>query len=427
MFTLSIKFIRKVWQHFMHDSLYRNSIFIMLSTIVSSGVGFIFWKINTGLFPPSQIGIATTIIAGCQLLTNLSLLGINQSIIRFLPQSKMKSRLISSSIITVGIAAVLAATTYVLILPLISPALAFIHYNAGVALAFIILTTISGINIFTDSIFIALKKAGYILTESIFMGISRLILPFILIWMGAFGIFTAFIGSMIASLIVTIVGLAKNGVNFDLIYDKVEMQTIWKFSSSNYIAALFGSSIPLLLPTLITNILTPADAAFYYIALMISNVIAIIPLSTSNALYAELTHDITNLYHLLLKSLQAIFSMMLPIIISLIIFAKPILSLFGKEYSESAVSLLIMLVLSTIPLAIRNITCCCLRVFGAMKEFIIIEVITAVSIIGLSVVLMKEMGIVGIGFAWLITYTFTAGLFTYFTIKKYKFAIKTNS
>ena len=49
--------IKKIYNHFMNDSLYRNSIYLILSTAVMGGFGFIFWIIAARLFTLEQIGL----------------------------------------------------------------------------------------------------------------------------------------------------------------------------------------------------------------------------------------------------------------------------------------------------------------------------------------------------------------------------------
>ena len=47
-------------KHQMKDPLYKNSFFIMLTTITNSGFGFIFWMIAAKFYPKEDVGISPT-------------------------------------------------------------------------------------------------------------------------------------------------------------------------------------------------------------------------------------------------------------------------------------------------------------------------------------------------------------------------------
>ena len=74
-----IKTIKKIINHFAQDSLYRNSIYLMLSTAIMAFFGFFFWIINTRLFSPTQIGLATALISSRRSAGRISYRGTHRS------------------------------------------------------------------------------------------------------------------------------------------------------------------------------------------------------------------------------------------------------------------------------------------------------------------------------------------------------------
>ena len=74
-----------------------------------SVLGFLFWLSVAHLYTPEQIGSASALIAATTLLGNASLLGMEYSLIRFLPKSKNQSKDINAAIGFVAIAAIVAA------------------------------------------------------------------------------------------------------------------------------------------------------------------------------------------------------------------------------------------------------------------------------------------------------------------------------
>jgi len=47
-------------KHQIKDPLYKNSFFIMLTSISNAGFGFIFWMLAAKLYPKEDVGIAIT-------------------------------------------------------------------------------------------------------------------------------------------------------------------------------------------------------------------------------------------------------------------------------------------------------------------------------------------------------------------------------
>src|SRR3989344_597179 len=113
--------LKKMFSQVMSDSLYRNSLYLMASTVVTASFGFIFWILNARLYTAEQIGIATTIISGTALIAQFSLLGLKNGIIRFLPGSKAKHNKINTASNIVIIVTLVLASLYVASLPLLSP------------------------------------------------------------------------------------------------------------------------------------------------------------------------------------------------------------------------------------------------------------------------------------------------------------------
>jgi len=88
-------FVRRIVRAGLSDSLYRNSIYMMISTLIMSFLGFVFWMIVTRLYSASDVGLATTIISVMGLITSFSLLGLNVGLIKYLPTQRIRIRRLS--------------------------------------------------------------------------------------------------------------------------------------------------------------------------------------------------------------------------------------------------------------------------------------------------------------------------------------------
>ena len=122
----------------MDDSLYRNSIYLMLSTAALAFFGFFFWLLVARIFTSVQIGLATTLISVASLISAFSLLGLNSGLIRYLPTSETKNDKINTSFALIIMTAIFLSIFYLLIVHLFTPKLEFIRENLYYSILFII-------------------------------------------------------------------------------------------------------------------------------------------------------------------------------------------------------------------------------------------------------------------------------------------------
>ena len=90
------KTISKFYNYLANDSLYKNSIYLMLSTGVMAVFGFFFWMINARLYSAEQVGIGTTLISVMSLISGFSILSLGNGLIRYLPTSERKNKKINT-------------------------------------------------------------------------------------------------------------------------------------------------------------------------------------------------------------------------------------------------------------------------------------------------------------------------------------------
>jgi len=399
-----VGFIKKIYNKIMNDSLYRNSIYLMLSTLIMSVFGFIFWMINARLFTTEQVGLATTIISASVLITSISALGLGAGLIRYLPKSERKNQKINTCFTLIALFTIVVSVIFLLVIDFTSPKLHFIKQNMILAFIFILFMAVSSLGNLIDSIFIAYRNTKFILLENSIYSVLKLIFPFLLVSLGAYGIFGSY---MLAITLGTIVSFFILIYKFDYkpkfaFYDSI-IKKIGKYSFGNYVAGIIGSLPTLLLPLIITNILTPETTAYYYMAMMIASTLFIIPNATSNSLFAEGSYDEKNLKHNIWKAIKMIALFMIPAVILTILFGKYVLLLFGKSYSSEGYMFLNLMAISGIFVAINAIFTSVFKVQKRIKEIITRSIIGSIGILALAYLFINQSrGLLGIGYAYII-------------------------
>ena len=386
----------KALKKYLNDPLYKNSFFIMLTSISNAGFGFIFWMLAAKLYPKEDVGIATALISSMALLVLLSRFGLDQSIIRFFPERDKGSVFSTSAIITTFFA-VLFGFIFIAGIDTWSPQLDIAREYAPLYLIFLAANSVISL---TGVSFIGIRRAEYYFFQSLMVG-SRVIFLFPLVFLGALGIFSSAGISFIIASIFSAFFLFRFGIKPSRM-DREFLNDSLHFSAGNYIAGLLMTAPNQILPIMVLNILGAEETAHYYIAYAIASLLFMIPIAFSTSLFVEGSHG-EALKKNTLKSLSAIASLLAPAVIILYLFGGFLLGIIGKSYVEGF-DLLRIFALSSLFVAICRVYFSIKKVQKDVKGLVFLSALIFVLITGLSYAFMLEFGIIGVGYAWMVGY-----------------------
>jgi O-antigen/teichoic acid export membrane protein len=395
--------MKSIYDKIMGNSLYKNSIYLMLSTGVMAFFGFFFWIICARLFSAHDVGLATTIISIMSLIGSFSLLGLNSGLIRYLPGSTIKNNKINTCFTLVAIVTIIISSIFLIGLEKFSPNLLFIKESLLLSFGFIFFMIISSFNSIIESVFIAFRKAKFVLVKNTIFSLIKIALPFVFIGFGAFGIFSAYMSALLIGFgVVFLILIFKFDYKPKFILHDEVIKKIGRYSFGNYIAGFIGGLSLLLLPLIITNKISPETTAYYFMAMMIANLLFVIPEATTSSLFAEGSHDEKKLKKKTLNAIKIIAFLLIPVILAIVFFGQYVLLAFGKEYSTQGFTFLKIMALSGIFVSINSIFGIVFKVKKKIKQIIIINLIGAVAILGGSFMFIERgYGLIGIGVAWI--------------------------
>lgn len=135
--------------------------------------------------------------------------------------------------------------------------------------------------------------------------------------------------------------------------------------------------------------------------MIIASFLYVIPLAASQSLFAEGSHNKNDLKQHAHKAVKIIAMILTPAILVTIFFGKYILLAFGGNYSIEGFMLLQIFTFSGIFVSINSIFGTILKVNCEIRKMILINLLGALSILGLSHLLISK-GLLGIGLAWII-------------------------
>ena len=384
------------------DPVYRSSTFLSLGSIFSIGAGFLFWLVAARSYSVQDVGVATALISALNFVYFAAKLGLDNALIRFFPSGD-KTKVLNTCLSVTIVGSFLVGLLFILLsghVGFVTSSLSPIQFGVF----FIVLACVQSAVFILSSAFIALRKSHLFFFQNVVLA-TRIPLLIPLAVLGTFGIFGAWGVSFFITGVLSFVLIAKYAnVNFRI--DTNFLRKSLRFSWWNYVAELLRKGPLLILPIMILALIGPANAAYYYIVSSIANVLFIIPDALSQALFVEGSHG-ESMRANAKKALIGAFTLLVPAVAAAFLFGGVLLGFFGPDYVQ-ATNILRPLALSSFFIAIYYIFVPIQNVRMRVESIALLNLVGFVLLLGLTYFLILRFGVVGVGYAWLITYALIA-------------------
>jgi tetratricopeptide (TPR) repeat protein len=173
-----------------------------------------------------------------------------------------------------------------------------------------------------------------------------------------------------------------------------------RFGLLDYLGTLFAQGYGYVMPLLVLSVLGAAANSSFFVAWTIASALELAALNFGTSLLVEGVRAPGRLAELTRGVL--IRCLLITVAGAAVTTAggRIILRLFGSAYSDASL-LLALLGTATIPISIVIVAMALDRIAGRVGRVALTQLALAVLLLGLSVPLMKKLGIEGVGFAWL--------------------------
>ena len=388
-------------------SLYRNAVYLVIYSGVNSVTGVLFWIAAARLYDTEDVGLASAAIAAIGFVVLFSSLGLDYGLIRFLPEASNKANdTVNTCFTAAGLVALVLAGIFLAGLGVWSPALLALRESPAFLASFLILGLVFTLSGFVIQVFIARRRAGFALAHGLMFGLSRFIPLFLLVAIYFdFGIYVSWGIAVSASTIIAIFWFMPRvieGYRPRFTIEKTVLNEMLPFSLANYISNIFWALPLVVLPLMVINMLGAEQNAYFYVGWSVASIMFIIPVSTSQSLYAEGSHHQERLSREVRKSLKISLVLIVPALIIILVLGNKIMWLFGKNYSENTTRLIWIIAPSVLPMSVNFIYLSIKRVQKKMKSAVVLTAFMSVTTLGLGYFLLPVMGILGAGVAWLV-------------------------
>ncbi len=396
------------------DSLLRNSFFIMATTVASSGLGYIYWTAAARLFPASAVGLASALISAVNLVTILSIFGLQAAVIDLLPAQRTSqswSLMVDAALGVVAISGVVFGAGMWLLLPALGPNLQLADGGGTEALLLISLVVVWNVTTVLDGIFMADRAAHYMFARNAVFSavkIPLLLLPLLLPLLfnrSAVTILLSWILATAISLILSLIWfLPRMGYRLMKSIGERGKQArlLGTRMVGNHLARLGGALPMYLLPVIVATRLSTSASAYLYTTWMIGIIFFMISSSISSALWAEGSANRGDLTARVRKSIYLIGACLVPVGGVFLLWGRLVLEVFGPSYATHGAVLLSILVFASVPDAITNLAVSVWRVRGHIYAVAMLNLgMSAITLI-LAWFLVPNIGVAGAGWSWLI-------------------------
>jgi O-antigen/teichoic acid export membrane protein len=404
-----IDWVRAFIDHARSDSLIRNSVFLMATSVVSAAFGYLFWLLAARLYNPAIVGLAAAVTSAATIVLLLSSMGVGGMLIQSLPRQTKEtewSATFWAGMATSTLFAVALCGIGVAVLPLISPELMVLR-GAGWAAVFAVGTVAMTVGATLDCVYIAERRASDLFSRNLVVGAVKVVMlgllalalgPNALRLLGAWGVAAVFGLGLGVALLVRHIGVARPPGFSALVRTGRGFRSR---VSGHQLIGMGAGLLPYLLPLLVTARLSMRDNAYFYTTWMLAGLFLVIAPAFSQSLFAEGMHRPEELGALARSAFKTIGAILVPGLVTILVLGGTLLSTFGHAYTDHAVGLLRLAVLASIPDAVTNVYLAVLRVEARLTAAASLNLSIGIGTLVISWFLLPLIGISAVGCAFL--------------------------
>ncbi|HEY2741634.1 MAG TPA: hypothetical protein VGI69_05580 [Gaiellaceae bacterium] len=391
-----------------------NALAVMAGKTLTMGFGFLFWLVAAHEFSRPEVGIAAATVSAMMLCTQLAIGGVGSAVITCYPDFRHRpAALLDTSGTVVIVSAVFAAGAFFVIAALGLRHLDTVPSDPVYACAFVAMTVFGTLAILLDQLSIALGRGDQVLVRGVVFGATIVVgigvLPTFLHQAGSAAIFApwAVAGAVNVGLGIFQVRRMLPGYRFRPRIERSTRRLLLRHGTPNYALTLAERAPGLVLPIVVTQVLTPAANSTWYAVWMMAWVVYTLPISAGLTLFAEGSNRPAQLAEATRAAVRV--ALLVGIVASLLIgsLAHFVLSLLGSAYGATGASPLRILLLAFVPITFVQAYYAGSRARRRLGEAVAVSWVSAAVSVSAAAAGAVVGGLVGMAYAWLAVQTAT--------------------
>lgn len=392
--------LRRLRGH-LDDRLYRTGYYLIIGTGITSLLGVAFWALAARSYSAHEIGQNAAAISAMTLVSGVCSLGLSAVLVRYLPiaGTALRRLVFGSYALTAGLsllAGVLVAATS----DLWSPTLDFLQ-EPDWLIGFTLATAATTIFTLQDSVLTGLQTARWIPLENSLYAATKLVLLLALAaLLPTAGPFVAWSAPLLPAIIAINWLIFRRLIPRDRSVGALDRRQVLRMAAGNYGGNVFALVGNMYLPILVANQAGAADAAYFFIPWMICISLQLVALNVTTSLTVEAALDMPRLRRLCRQTLTHSMRLVAPLAALTALVAPLALLVFGQAYADSGTNLLRLLAVGAVPNVIVALGIGVARIEHRGGFVVVVQGIQFAIVLGLSALLIPDIGVVAVGWAW---------------------------
>lgn len=406
-----------------------NSLALLALTNITSVLGFVFWTLCARHVSPGAIGIANTVISAVTLVAIVCVAGFLPYLTRLLPGADQDERsgLCSTALVFAGIVSLAVGTTGAFLLP------TRVQNTVGTGwlVALLALGAVgTAVQMVLNASLLGVRRAEFSLYASSTGAVLRLSTVAAMVVFGLLAttidsgathtMLIIYVGSLLIADTIAYFLLRRANPAFRFRPRLHWLGRIGRTVGWDHIAVLAVRAPAFVIPILAAALFPATQLGYYAVTAMLASVFLAIASAVSNSLLAVCADDPVRLHAQARRAVRLIGILLVPPVVGMSLFAKEILGIFGTEYAKCS-PLLIVMLLTTFPDAVINISMSILRVQQRLRIVTIVTVTQTIMMVGGAWVLMVHIGVIGAALAAVAAQTITAAVFAGLGTRRFLF------
>lgn len=388
---------------------FASSIGLIAGRVASMGLGFLAWLVAARLFAPSEVGLASGAVAAMMFCVQLALIGIGSAVIALYPRhAREPSRLLNSSLVSVAVMGVVMALAFLVLARGAFRELNLVSATPALAAAFVAMTVFGAVNVLLDNVSVAVRRGDQVLTRNVAFGLVTIAIPLALAGLALVqGAWLILMAWTLAGLTACAIGAVQIHRSLPAFRLRAEFQLslvrgLIRVGLPNWALTMTERGPALLMPVLVTELISPTTNAFWYAAWMMAWVVMIIPISVGQTLFAEAAREPDRTASATRHGLMTSLGLGVLAAAAMALLARIALGLLGSAYADAGVGALRVLVLTVIPFSLTQAYYAICRARGHLREAIAAGTIFGLAAVSAALTAGISEGLTAMAVAWLV-------------------------
>ncbi|MCU1352423.1 MAG: hypothetical protein JWM05_1632, partial [Acidimicrobiales bacterium] len=399
------------------SSLTRSGYALLISSVITSVLGAVYWLAAARLFDADTLGKGTALVSAVVLVTSLATAGLKRGLMLFVGLLRSGLRRFVLHIYAVGVAVtVVFGVGFLAGFGSVARELGLLDHHWFGPLAFLAAAIVWAVFVLQDPVLIGARRTTMVPISNAAFSLAKIVLLVGLAWVvdNQWGVLLSWVIPALGTAVFVNWWLFRRGLQDRHDGTAVAPPTVGqvvRFTGAEYVAAVSWLSAVYLTPLLVLARAGAVSNAHFYLAMQAAYALFLVGSNISDALVADAADAPEGLLAAKVRRASRQMAMFIvPGVVGAVVAAPLVMSAFGPGYRAEATTALRLLALAAVPNTVTTVMVAIAHVRRRMGLVMVIETTMAALTLGLSWLLIGSHGIGGVALAWLVAQGVTAVL-----------------